>query len=284
MSASLPKRRRRSFVVCDGNEAAAWAVSLARVDMVAVYPITPQSSLVEYLAKFVADGTLAAEIVDAEGEHSVLSVLAGRGARRRAHLHRHLRPGTRVHVRTVPAPAGAAAADGDVDRDPRHADTAERLGRTPGRDVGARGRLDPDVLRDRPGSARHRDHGLPHRRAPRRDAAGQCLPRRQLPLVWRDTCRSARTSGGGRVSRRALRQLARGARPRAADGGGPAHRRRRRAGTTHVRQVSEGPLCRDAERACGHHRHARGLGARHRQAARAAGGALPDGGCRRRPS
>jgi len=65
------------FLVCDGNEAAAWAVSLARVEMVAVYPITPQSSLVEYLAKLVADGTLDAEIVDAEGEHSVLSVLQG---------------------------------------------------------------------------------------------------------------------------------------------------------------------------------------------------------------
>jgi len=66
-----------AFLVCDGNEAAAWAVALARVEMVAVYPITPQSSLVEYLAKLVADGELAAEIVDAEGEHSVLSVLQG---------------------------------------------------------------------------------------------------------------------------------------------------------------------------------------------------------------
>jgi pyruvate ferredoxin oxidoreductase alpha subunit/phenylglyoxylate dehydrogenase alpha subunit len=45
--------------------------------MVAVYPITPQSSLVEYLAKFIADGRLNAEIVDVEGEHSVLSVLQG---------------------------------------------------------------------------------------------------------------------------------------------------------------------------------------------------------------
>ena len=45
--------------------------------MVAVYPITPQSSLVEYLAKFIADGRLDADIVDVEGEHSVLSVLQG---------------------------------------------------------------------------------------------------------------------------------------------------------------------------------------------------------------
>jgi len=69
--------KARDFLVCDANEAAAWAVALARVDMVAVYPITPQSSLVEYLAKLVATGKLDAEIVDAEGEHSVLSVLQG---------------------------------------------------------------------------------------------------------------------------------------------------------------------------------------------------------------
>src|SRR5512141_3034208 len=80
MSAVLapkPAKAESRLVVCDGNEAAAWAVSLANVDMVAVYPITPQSSLVEYLAKFIADGRLGAELVDVEGEHSVLSVLQG---------------------------------------------------------------------------------------------------------------------------------------------------------------------------------------------------------------
>ncbi len=64
-------------VVCDGNEAAAWAVKLARPDVVAVYPITPQSSLVETLAKFVAEGELDAELMTVEGEHSVLSALQG---------------------------------------------------------------------------------------------------------------------------------------------------------------------------------------------------------------
>jgi phenylglyoxylate dehydrogenase alpha subunit len=68
---------KQAFAVCDGNEAAALAVALSNVDMVAVYPITPQSSLVEYLAKFAAEGKLDAEIVDVEGEHSVLSVLHG---------------------------------------------------------------------------------------------------------------------------------------------------------------------------------------------------------------
>jgi phenylglyoxylate dehydrogenase alpha subunit len=77
MSTVLSPTEKPAYLVCDGNEAAAYAVALARVEMVAVYPITPQSSLVEYLAKLVADGTLDAEIVDAEGEHSVLSVLQG---------------------------------------------------------------------------------------------------------------------------------------------------------------------------------------------------------------
>jgi len=64
-------------MVLDGNEAAAWGVKLSRPDVVAVYPITPQSSLVEYLSKFIADGTLDAELMNVEGEHSVLSALQG---------------------------------------------------------------------------------------------------------------------------------------------------------------------------------------------------------------
>ena len=64
-------------IVCDGNEAAAWGVARSRPDMVAVYPITPQSSLAEYIAQFVADGTIDADLMDVEGEHSVLSVLQG---------------------------------------------------------------------------------------------------------------------------------------------------------------------------------------------------------------
>ena len=68
---------KQKVMLCEGNEAAALAVALARPDMVAVYPITPQSSLVEHVAKLIADGRMDADIVDAEGEHSVLSVLQG---------------------------------------------------------------------------------------------------------------------------------------------------------------------------------------------------------------
>lgn len=64
-------------MVCDGNEAAAWGVALSRPDVVAVFPITPQSSLAEYISQFVADGIIQADLMDVEGEHSVLSVLHG---------------------------------------------------------------------------------------------------------------------------------------------------------------------------------------------------------------
>lgn len=64
-------------IVCDGNEAAAWGACLAKPDTVAVYPITPQSSLAEHLTEFIADGRLCADLLDVEGEHSALSVLQG---------------------------------------------------------------------------------------------------------------------------------------------------------------------------------------------------------------
>jgi len=69
----MPKK----IIVCDGNEAGAWGAALAKPDMVAVYPITPQSGLAEKVATFVADGVMKADLMDVEGEHSVLSVLQG---------------------------------------------------------------------------------------------------------------------------------------------------------------------------------------------------------------
>jgi pyruvate ferredoxin oxidoreductase alpha subunit/phenylglyoxylate dehydrogenase alpha subunit len=63
--------------VCEGNEAAAIGVALARPDVVAVYPITPQSSLVEYLSQMIADGRLKADLLNVEGEHAVMCGLQG---------------------------------------------------------------------------------------------------------------------------------------------------------------------------------------------------------------
>ncbi|MEW6034378.1 MAG: phenylglyoxylate dehydrogenase [Chloroflexota bacterium] len=63
--------------VLDGNEAAAYAAKLCRVEVIAGYPITPQTPIMEYLAKLVASGELDATLVLPEGEHSVMSVVEG---------------------------------------------------------------------------------------------------------------------------------------------------------------------------------------------------------------
>ncbi|HEY3317183.1 MAG TPA: pyruvate ferredoxin oxidoreductase [Coriobacteriia bacterium] len=60
--------------VITGNEAAATAARLARVQVIGAYPITPQSTVVETLSKWVQSGELAAEFVTVESEHSALAV------------------------------------------------------------------------------------------------------------------------------------------------------------------------------------------------------------------
>jgi pyruvate/2-oxoacid:ferredoxin oxidoreductase alpha subunit len=63
--------------VMTGNEAAAAAVKLARVQVIAAYPITPQSPVVEQLSAWVESGELPAEFVPVESEHSALTVCIG---------------------------------------------------------------------------------------------------------------------------------------------------------------------------------------------------------------
>ncbi len=64
----------------NGNMAAAQAAKLARVQLVAAYPITPQTHTVEYLSQFVADGELEARMIKVESEHSALSACCGAAA------------------------------------------------------------------------------------------------------------------------------------------------------------------------------------------------------------
>lgn len=63
--------------VMTGNKAVAEAVKLCDVDVIAAYPITPQTSIVEYLAEFVAKKEIDAEYIKVESEHSALSALIG---------------------------------------------------------------------------------------------------------------------------------------------------------------------------------------------------------------
>jgi pyruvate ferredoxin oxidoreductase alpha subunit len=57
----------------NGDEATALAVKQADVDVVAAYPITPQTIIVEKFSEYVADGEVDTEFVCTESEHSALS-------------------------------------------------------------------------------------------------------------------------------------------------------------------------------------------------------------------
>ncbi len=60
--------------------AVADAVKLCRADVVAAYPITPQTHIVEHLAELVANGELDAEYIPVESEHSAMSACLGSSA------------------------------------------------------------------------------------------------------------------------------------------------------------------------------------------------------------
>jgi 2-oxoisovalerate ferredoxin oxidoreductase alpha subunit len=59
-------------VVMSGNSAQAYAAKLAHVDVVAAYPITPQTTIIEKIAEFMAKGELEAQYIKVESEHSAL--------------------------------------------------------------------------------------------------------------------------------------------------------------------------------------------------------------------
>jgi pyruvate ferredoxin oxidoreductase alpha subunit len=66
--------------VVEGSEAVAVAVKACRPQVISAYPISPQTHIVEALARMVADGHLKSEFVRVESEFSAASVLAGASA------------------------------------------------------------------------------------------------------------------------------------------------------------------------------------------------------------
>ena len=66
-----------TFEALDGNAAVANAMRQINPDVVAAYPITPQTSTVQTFADFVADGLVDTEFVCVESEHSAMSACVG---------------------------------------------------------------------------------------------------------------------------------------------------------------------------------------------------------------
>ena len=66
--------------IMEGSHAIALAVKAARPNVVAAYPITPQTHIVEDISQLIADGDLDAQYVKVESEHSAMSVCLGASA------------------------------------------------------------------------------------------------------------------------------------------------------------------------------------------------------------
>ncbi|MRJ07041.1 MAG: 2-ketoisovalerate ferredoxin oxidoreductase [Epsilonproteobacteria bacterium] len=74
------KYQLKKTEVWDGNMAAAHALRQAQVDVVAAYPITPSTPIVQNYAQFLADGYIDGEFVMVESEHSAMSACVGASA------------------------------------------------------------------------------------------------------------------------------------------------------------------------------------------------------------
>ncbi len=70
----------REYLAIDGNTAIATAMRQINPDVVAAYPITPQTSTVQTFSQFVADGLVDTEFVTVESEHSAMSACVGAAA------------------------------------------------------------------------------------------------------------------------------------------------------------------------------------------------------------
>jgi len=68
------------IVARTGNEAMAEAMRQINPDVVAAYPITPATEVVQLFSKFVHDGLVTTEFVPAESEHSAISACVGAAA------------------------------------------------------------------------------------------------------------------------------------------------------------------------------------------------------------
>ncbi|MFW6104469.1 MAG: pyruvate ferredoxin oxidoreductase [Candidatus Bipolaricaulota bacterium] len=66
--------------VLTGHQVVANAMRQVEPDVVAAYPITPQSEIVEYFSQFVADGEVDSEVITVESEHSAMSACVGSAA------------------------------------------------------------------------------------------------------------------------------------------------------------------------------------------------------------
>ena len=189
-------------------------------DVVPVYPITPQTPIIQGFAKFVADGRAHGEIVNVESEHSAMSAAIGAALAGARTMTATSSQGLALMAEVVYIAAamrapivmavGNRALSGPINIHCDHSDSMLI------RDSG----VDPALRRERAGGVRPDGDGAAARRAPGRAAAGARLPGRLHDHALGRAGRAARRRGRRAVRRRVPDPVP-AARPRA--------RRRRRA-------------------------------------------------------
>jgi pyruvate/2-oxoacid:ferredoxin oxidoreductase alpha subunit len=82
----MPERRasicggREVKLVITGNHTVSYGAKLSKVEVVAAYPITPQTEVVEKLSSMVSDNELKAKFIKVESEHSAMAACVGASA------------------------------------------------------------------------------------------------------------------------------------------------------------------------------------------------------------
>lgn len=74
------KTNNKKILALEGNAAIAYAMKQINPDVVAAYPITPQTEIMQHFSQYVADGAVDTEYVTVESEHSALSACIGASA------------------------------------------------------------------------------------------------------------------------------------------------------------------------------------------------------------
>ncbi|HIH85546.1 MAG TPA: pyruvate ferredoxin oxidoreductase, partial [Methanoculleus sp.] len=65
------------LTIATGNRAVAEAVKAAKPGVIAAYPITPQTEIVEQIADYVTTGNLESRYIPVESEHSAMAACIG---------------------------------------------------------------------------------------------------------------------------------------------------------------------------------------------------------------
>jgi pyruvate ferredoxin oxidoreductase alpha subunit len=75
MAKVIEKAQQEKEALISGSEAIAVACKLADVDVITAYPIRPYDTVMQYVAKLVANGELDCEYIVAESEHSQFEIV-----------------------------------------------------------------------------------------------------------------------------------------------------------------------------------------------------------------